>query len=970
MIKKSYHLFLSALLLLAGTGFNTLIAQEADNPNFDRIPEWYLNQPPSKEVQSAQVITIDGYDNFFLGVDFAESHITVNPQDPKQFFTSFNIDAPRGTTDGYDWYNSSVNWGTIIRGDIVLAYDSVGNLYYENMYGSSSILGCKVVVSGNNGQSWSNAATAISGVDKNWIAADQTGGPYSNYVYTVMTSSGGGNFARSTNFGASWSNTWSFGTQSLPGMMVCVGPNGSIQGGSVYVVTNSGNAFSSNYTFYRSTNGGSSFQLMSSQYFAGYVGSNVNGRHSVENMRTRPYPFITADNSYGPHRGRLYCIYASNDPPGNGNKPDIWCRYSDNGGSTWSSAIKVNDDPNTTANHQFAPATWCDYKTGKLYIQWMDTRDTPTSDSALIYATYSDDGGVTFKPNVAISNEKMKINCTSCGGSGSPRYQGDYNGIVSNPKVSMAVWTDFRYGSYGSFTTYFPDFAMTVSPETLEITYKDTLYVNIPDVKLYEDTVLFSASIADPPSGSFIVEFPEGNMLTSFPGSVPVVITADNVPLGSYALEIKGEGPNGTPVHYRTATLELNELPLPVVDFSASDSTICAGETIQFTDQTLFFPTQWFWTFEGGSPSSSNEQNPVVAYSTPGNYDVTLIAVNSSGYTELTKSEYISVGTAPEPPVAEDVYGCLPWPVPPLTATGENITWYDDESLSNPVGYGNSFETGETEPGIYPYWATAGNNGCESEPVQVTLYINNSPEASFDPLTPVCSSEDPFELTGGAPSGGMYAGPGVTSPMFDPGVAGPGTHEILYIYTDENFCSDTAAQNIEVLPAPEVMLGPDTSICADVTYTLDASAGGAVSWLWSPGGETTPSITVDSSGTGIGSQSYSVEVTGENGCITLESVTITFIDCSGIAELTGLSAITIFPNPNDGEMTVRITASEKTAVQLSLYDARGKRFYHSGELEVKGKTNIPVVTEQAGSGVYYLKICTGKGSVTRKVLIR
>ncbi|MEZ5145566.1 MAG: hypothetical protein R2759_00380 [Bacteroidales bacterium] len=39
--------------------------------------------------------------------------------------------------------------------------------------------------------------TAISGVDKNWMAVDQsTGGPYSGYLYTVMTTSSGGAFAR------------------------------------------------------------------------------------------------------------------------------------------------------------------------------------------------------------------------------------------------------------------------------------------------------------------------------------------------------------------------------------------------------------------------------------------------------------------------------------------------------------------------------------------------------------------------------------------------------------------------------------------------------------------------------------------------------------------------------------------------------------------------------------------------------
>ncbi|MDZ7624521.1 MAG: sialidase family protein [Ignavibacteriaceae bacterium] len=184
----------------------------------------------------------------------------------------------------------------------------------------------------------------------------------------------------------------------------------------VYVVTNSGSAFASTYTFYASTNGGLNFTLKSAQNFSNYVGTNVGGRNSVQNMRTRPYPFITADQSTGPNRGRLYLVYASNDPAGNGNKPDIFCRYSTDQGVTWSTAVKVNDDPNTTNHNQWHPSIWCDVGSGRLFVKWMDTRDTPTSDSAYIYASYSDNGGVTWAANQRISNQKMRINCTTCGG--------------------------------------------------------------------------------------------------------------------------------------------------------------------------------------------------------------------------------------------------------------------------------------------------------------------------------------------------------------------------------------------------------------------------------------------------------------------------------------------------------------------------------------------------------------------------
>ena len=620
-----------------------------DNPNIDQLPKWYIDQVQGANKAPSQVITINDYDNFYLGVDFAESHISENPLVPGQYFAAFNIDGTHRTMNGHDWTDATqVSWAATARGDVLTAFDSQGNLYYENMYGSFSIQGCKLARSTDNGLNWSSAVTAISGGDKNWLAADQTGGPYSNYIYTTMTNTSynGGNFARSTDFGATWTTTETFTSQSLPGMMVCVGPNGSIDGGSVYVVTNSGDSFASTYTFYESNDGGLNFSYRSAQNFAGYVGTASNGRNSVENMRTRPYPFIAADNSDGPYRGRLYLVYTTNWPSGNGNKPDIFCRYSDNDGITWSSGVKVNDDLNTQNHHQWSPAIWCDITTGRLYVQWMDTRDTPTSDSALIYASYSDNGGQSFVTNQQISNEKMIIDCLTCGGGGSPRYQGDYNGIVSNPNTSMAVWADFRWGTFASFVGYFPDYAMRLT-STKDAEGVNTIYAEVPDVKLYTEDVIFTATMETPPSGSFSISYPSGNTLSSFPGSIPIQITDNNVPSGNYTCTVKGEGPNGTPVHYREIPVSVVAPQPPVVEFTADEVNPFVGDPVNFTDLSTNAPDSWNWTFNpstvtflGGTSSSS--QNPQVSFDAAGNYSVTLTAGNIYGNDSETKFNYIS----------------------------------------------------------------------------------------------------------------------------------------------------------------------------------------------------------------------------------------------------------------------------------------------------------------------------------------
>lgn len=554
-----------------------LIAQ--DDPNVDfidpkRLIDQYFAAPPAEAL-----VTINGYDNFYLGVTTAEPHGVLNPLNPRQSFTGWNINTAFRSNTGLAWTVSTPSFGVSMSGDPVAAYDSLGNLYYQNMFGSP-IQGAKVMKSTDNGTTWGPSLTGVSGRDKNWIAADQTSGPYANYVYGTMTgpSTGSvGNFWRTTDLGVTWNQSATFSTQVLPGMMVAVGPNvlggNNISGGCVYVVTHSGTNSSGIYTFYLSTNGGTSFTQKSAQQFSNYIGTEIGGRSTVAGMRTRPYPFITADNSWGPNRGRLYLVYASNNPSGNGNKSDIFCRYSTDQGATWSAPVVVNDDPNSQNNHNFFPAIWCDKESGRLFVKWYDSRRVPTSDSMDVYASYSDDGGLTFAPNQRISNATFRIKLSGSGSA--PAYQGDYDGISSVGNVSLAIWTDFRANNYGSYVAYFPDYAMTVEPVNAQLYNADdslSVSVNIPSVKLWSDKVKFTASITPTPAqGSFIIQYPNGDSLMTFPSSLPVKIkTSGEVSTGNYTLRIEGSGPRGIPVHERTVSIQVQAvIPVELTSFSA-----------------------------------------------------------------------------------------------------------------------------------------------------------------------------------------------------------------------------------------------------------------------------------------------------------------------------------------------------------------------------------------------------------------
>jgi len=76
--------------------------------------------------------------------------------------------------------------------------------------------------------------------------------------------------------------------------------------------------------------------------------------------------------------------------------------------------------------------------------------------------------------------------------------------------------------------------------------------------------------------------------------------------------------------------------------FNVDDNTPCAGSSSTFT-ATSTGATTWNWTFEGGDPASSNEQNPTVLYTTAGSYDVTLEVGDGTNTASVTIENFISV---------------------------------------------------------------------------------------------------------------------------------------------------------------------------------------------------------------------------------------------------------------------------------------------------------------------------------------
>ena len=84
----------------------------------------------------------------------------------------------------------------------------------------------------------------------------------------------------------------------------------------------------------------------------------------------------------------------------------------------------------------------------------------------------------------------------------------------------------------------------------------------------------------------------------------------------------------------------------PVAAINISDNQICAGDCIMVSDGSTGSPSSWSWSLPGGSPTSSNAQNPgEICFNNPGSYTLSLSVSNSLGSSSATMSVEVAACT-------------------------------------------------------------------------------------------------------------------------------------------------------------------------------------------------------------------------------------------------------------------------------------------------------------------------------------
>ncbi len=409
----------------------------------------------------------------------------------------------------------------------------------------------------------------------------------------------------------------------------------------------------------------------------------------------------------------------------------------------------------------------------------------------------------------------------------------------------------------------------------------------------------------------------------------------------------------------------------PNASFSADVTAGCAPFTVQFNDQSTANTVSWLWSFPGGTPSSSTEENPVVVYNTAGTYDVTLTVSNSAGSDESTELSYIIVNDIPTADFSTDING--------ITATfsnnstnGSTYAWdFGDNETSNSDNPEHQYQgVGDYEVQLIV------TNECGSDTIKQTISIEGlAPTAAFSsdeksgcaPFTVNFmdeSTENPTSWSwifeGGNPSSSTEQDPTVVYET-------AGTYEVsMTAFNDFGENTITEIAYITVLDVPEASFD---YMDENGTVTFNNTSTGGTSYLWDFGdgsvGSTEESPIYDYATSG----EYNVilEVMNECGSTTFEMVIQVIV--TGIEDFENIDIFNVFPNPNIGSFTLILEGEGSYDLNLEMYNIIGQSIYFEMIDFRNGRFVKEYTLQNIAAGTYILQLKSGQKVMYKKIVV-
>ncbi len=368
-----------------------------------------------------------------------EPAVIMNPANTDEILVAGMSDNDYISSDGgHTWTHEFLNSPYGVNADPVILVDQSGRFYFIHLVDSINRVVChrKDNLTADWSMESSIAWDGIQEVDKEWASYD----PVTNSIYLTWTyfdDWGSSNpadsscifLSRSSDGGETWTQpvrvsdqkgNATGGTYSTHGSYNVTGPAGEI-----YVAWFG----PSGLMFDRSLDQGVSWLPQD----INVTGQHINWQYSIPGVSLGvSFPVITCDRSGGPFNGNVYICWA--DRRNGGNDVDVFLVKSSDGGLTWSSPIRVNNDP--PGRHQFFPFVTADQVTGKVWLVFFDRRNH-TDTNTDVYMAVSEDGGDTFTDFKVSETPFVPFNTV---------FFGHYIGLTAHNDHVFPVWNRMDNG--------------------------------------------------------------------------------------------------------------------------------------------------------------------------------------------------------------------------------------------------------------------------------------------------------------------------------------------------------------------------------------------------------------------------------------------------------------------------------------------------------------------------------------------
>jgi PKD repeat protein len=307
----------------------------------------------------------------------------------------------------------------------------------------------------------------------------------------------------------------------------------------------------------------------------------------------------------------------------------------------------------------------------------------------------------------------------------------------------------------------------------------------------------------------------------------------------------------------------------PILSIAVAPNPICLGQTVTPTASTLPCDTpiiSYSWTFNGGTPSSSNQQSPgPISYSSGGNKNITLTVQNACG--TATANTSVLVNTPATANAGPDLAVCINSGNVQLNGIPNSGTWSGTNVTSSGVFT-------PSQSGTFNLIYTVGTGNCLGLDTMV-MTVNPLPIISVTPSTPICIGNSITLTASGATNYSWSPGTGLNTISGSSVIASPNstqTYTVIGTNSGTN-CSASASTTVTINPLPVVNAGADQSLCNQpIPTTLIGTPTGGT---WSGQNITTGGVFTPN---GIGTFPVIYSYTNANNCTNKDTAIVIVIN--------------------------------------------------------------------------------------------